>query len=63
MGAPYFRLMPPDFKGGGVVRFMAAAEGCVMVRRPGLAAFVVSTRDWNRWPLCDRNGDLLKEPS
>lgn len=46
---PYRRMMPDNFKGGGVVRFMVAAEGHVMVRRPGCAPFVVSVREWNAW--------------
>jgi hypothetical protein len=49
-------MMPPDYKGGGVVRFMAAAEGYVMVRRPGRAVFVVDVARWNSWPECDGKG-------
>lgn len=47
---PYCRLMPDDYKGGGVVRYMTAAEGYVMCRRPGLMPFIVATKDWNSWP-------------
>lgn len=47
--APYARIMPPEFKGGGEVRFMAAADGYVMVRRPGKGPFVVLIKDWNSW--------------
>lgn len=47
---PYFRMMPSDYKGGGKVRFMAAADGYVMCRRPGCIPFVVPASDWNEWP-------------
>jgi len=52
----YFRFMPPSVKSGGVIRFMAAADGYVMVRRPGHIPFVVNVNDWNDWPECDKNG-------
>lgn len=47
---PYCRIMPPEVKGGGVVTFMAAANGWAMIRRPGCIPFVVPIEDWNRWP-------------
>lgn len=52
MGArrPYERMMPQSFKGGGVARFMVAADGYAMVRRPGCMPFVVPIEEWNSWP-------------
>lgn len=47
---PYIRVMPPDYKGGGPVRFMAAADGYAMVCRAGYIPFVVPIADWNSWP-------------
>lgn len=47
---PYRRHMPEGYKGPeGPVTFMAAADGYVMVRRPGCLPFVVPVRDWNEW--------------
>ncbi|WP_226018430.1 hypothetical protein [Novosphingobium sp. FKTRR1] len=45
------RIMPTHLKGGGLVRFMASADGYVMVRRPTCAPFIVSNKDWLSWPL------------
>lgn len=53
---PYKRVMPDDYKGGGVVRFLAAAEGYVMVRRPCCTPFVVHVSEWNEWPLYTEPG-------
>lgn len=53
---PYKRVMPPDYKSGGVVRFMAAAEGYVMVRRPRCIPFIVGINEWNSWPLYTEPG-------
>lgn len=46
---PYRREMPKDHMGGGVVTFMTAADGWVMVRRPDCMPFVVPVSDWNGW--------------
>lgn len=46
----YRRMMPEGYKGAaGPVRYMAAAEGYVMVRRPGCAPFIVPVTHWNSW--------------
>lgn len=50
---PYIRIMPPDVRGGGPVRFMTAAEGYVMVRRKGCMPIIITTKDWNGWPEQD----------
>ena len=50
MRKSYQRMMPPDVKGGGVVTYMAAADGWVMVRRPRCTPFVAPISDWNSWP-------------
>lgn len=42
---PYERIRPD----GARIRFMAAADGYAMVRRPGCAPFVVDIAEWNGW--------------
>lgn len=47
-----YRVMPNDLKGGGVIRFMAEAEGYVMVRRPNCLPFLITKKNGigaNRW--------------
>lgn len=53
---PYFRLRQE----GQPIRFMCAAEGYVMVRRPNCIPFVVPVNEWNAWPECDRKGSVLE---
>lgn len=60
---PYFRLMPKTHMGGGVVRFMVAAEGHAMIRRPKCMPFLVSVNEWNSWPECDARAHLLTPES
>ena len=57
--------MPPDYKGGGVVRHMTGTDGYEMVRRPGCLPFVVSFKDWAHWTKCAADGTPLthKEPN
>ena len=56
----YFRL-----RGGahlGPVRFMAAAEGYVMARRPRALPFIMTVSEWNSLLECDKNGKPLPTP-
>ena len=43
-----YRMMPNDWKGGGVIRFMAEAEGYVMARRPNCLPFLITKEKWDR---------------
>ena len=57
---PYYRLRPDQGHGFAVLRFMCAADGYAMVRRPRCIPFVVDINSWNSWAECDRDGNIVE---
>jgi hypothetical protein len=55
-----YRLIK-TWRGGspGPARLISRAEGYAMVRRPGAVPFVVSEKEWDAAPSCDKEGHLL----